>query len=222
VIQRKKGEAMGANIRKVRALFNPKSGLWTSLSLTLRAVEKYWDVEGIDISYQVSKSAEDGINKTKRAVDEGIDTIIVIGGDGMVNSIGGALIGTGVALAAIPTGSGNGFARHFDIPRDMEAASRKLVNGKRMKIDVGYVNEHPFFVTCGLAWDADLVKGFEESPVRGILPYVFAGIYHWFTYEPQKFIVTLDGETSEIENPVVLTAANLTQYGGGAKRAPNA
>jgi len=209
-------------IRRVRALFNPKSGLWTSTSLLLNSVEKNWDIDGIDISYQVSKSIEDGVAKTKRAIDDGVDTIIVIGGDGMVNSIGSALIGTDTALAVIPTGSGNGFARHFDISRDFQTASKALVGGKRMKIDVGYIDNHPFFVTCGLAWDADLVKGFDESPVRGIMPYVFSGIYSWFTYEPQNFKISLDDKAIEVDNPVVLTVANLTQYGGGAKIAPNA
>jgi YegS/Rv2252/BmrU family lipid kinase len=208
--------------RRVRVLFNPKSGIGTSIEDVRYALQRQWDVDGIDLTYQVSLSKDDGLAKVKRAVDDGVDTFIVIGGDGMINSIGSALIGTGAALAVIPAGSGNGFARHFDIPLDIEKAAKKLKSGRRMPIDVGFVNGQPFFVTCSLAWDADLVRGFEESPVRGIIPYVFAGIYHWFTYHPQDFHLELDGEEITLEEPMLLTVANLTQYGGGARIAPNA
>lgn len=213
---------MAESARRVRVLFNPKSGMGTSIEDVRYALQRYWDVDGIDLTYQVSLSKEDGLAKTRRAIEDGIDTVIVIGGDGMINSIGGALVGSNTALAVVPTGSGNGFARHFDIPLDMEKAAKALVKGHRLPIDVGFVNDQPFFITCSLAWDADLVRGFEESPVRGILPYVFAGIYHWFTYQPQDFQLTLDGEELTLEKPMLLTVANLTQYGGGARIAPNA
>lgn len=117
-------------VRKVRALYNPKSGLGMNSAETVRAaLQETWDVPGIDLTYQVSKSAEDGIAKTRRAVEDGVDTVIVIGGDGMVNTIGSALVGTDTALAVLPAGSGNGFARHFDIPLQLEKASKLLFEG---------------------------------------------------------------------------------------------
>lgn len=208
--------------RKVRALFNLKSGLWWSVEGVRHILEEYWDVPGVDLTYQVSKSKQDGIEKTLRAVEEGVDTIIVIGGDGMVNSIGSALVGTTTALAVIPAGSGNGFARHFDIPLSPEKAARSLSAGIRQRIDVGFTNNHPFFVNCGLAWDAQIAEEFEKSPVRGILPYVFAGIYKYFTYEPQVFRLVVDDNELVVDKPLVLTIANLTMYGGGAVIAPDA
>lgn len=212
----------GDRARRVRVLFNPKSGIGTSLEDVRYALQRDWDVAEVDLTYQVSLSKEDGLEKARRALEDGVDTIVVIGGDGMINSIGSVLIGTDTALAVVPTGSGNGFARHFDIPLEMQKAAKALVNGHRLPIDVGFVDGHPFFITCSLAWDADLVRGFEESPVRGILPYVFAGIYHWFTYQPQDVQLNLDGEELTLSKPMLLTVANLTQYGGGARIAPNA
>lgn len=212
----------GDRARRVRVLFNPKSGIGTSIEDVRYAMQRDWDVAGVDLTYQVSLSKEDGLEKARRALEDGVDTIVVIGGDGMINSIGSVLIGTDTALAVVPTGSGNGFARHFDIPLEMQKAAKALVNGHRLPIDVGFVDGNPFFITCSLAWDADLVRGFEESPVRGILPYVFAGIYHWFTYQPQDVQLNLDGEELTLSKPMLLTVANLTQYGGGARIAPNA
>ncbi|MCB2211734.1 diacylglycerol kinase family lipid kinase [bacterium] len=209
--------------RNVLAIFNPQSGVGFRPSDILNALREPWDsFPDINLTYQESRNIEDGVGKIRRAMDCDVDTVIVIGGDGMVNTLGAQLIGTDVKLAVLPAGSGNGFARHFDIPNNAEKAAKALIKGEVMEIDVGFVNDHPFFVTASLAWDAELVADFEKMPIRGIAPYVFAGIYKYFTYEPQDYHLNLDGEEIHIEKPLLLTAANLTQYGGGAKIAPEA
>jgi len=209
-------------VRRVRVLINPKSGLWWSSTALQQAIQKHWDTDGIDLSYQYSKTAEDGQAKTRRAVEEGVDTLLVVGGDGMVNSIGSALIHTDVALGVIPAGSGNGFARHFGIPLTADKAVQTLKQADRMAIDVGTANGRPFFVTCSMAWDATIVRSFDRSPVRGILPYVFAAAYEFLEYRAKPFAVNLDGEDISFPEPLLFTVANLTQYGGGAKVAPKA
>jgi len=210
-------------IRRVRVLINPHSGLWWSSSGLQLSLERHWNVEGMDLAYQYSRSPEDGAAKARRAVEDGADTVLVVGGDGMVNTIGSALVHTGVALGVIPAGSGNGFARHFDIPLNAEGAVTALLEGRRMTIDVGTANGRPFFVTCSLAWDAALVRTFEKSPIRGIFPYVFAAAYEFLEYDPQPFEVILDGqEHLSFSNPLLFTVANLTQFGSGARVAPQA
>lgn len=208
--------------RRVLVIFNPKSGIWFNITDLFGALSSSWDSEGVNLYYQESKSLDDGKEKARIAVKDGVDTVIAVGGDGMVNSIGSELIGTGVALAVIPTGSGNGFARHFQIPRRPTEAAIALRDGMRTKIDVGYVGDVPFLVTASLAWDAELVKGMQNTPIRGVLPYLFSGIAYYFRYTPQDFDIELEGTTLTIEKPLVLTFANLTQFGVGAKIAPSA
>lgn len=204
-------------MRKIRVFINPRSGLGRSFAQAQEVLQKHWDVKGVDLTYQFSRSAEDGVEKVHRAVEEGVDTVLAVGGDGMVNSIGGALVGSDVAFGVLPTGSGNGFARHFGIPMSVDKAARELARGERTRIDVGTANGHPFLITCSMAWDAAIVRSFEKSPVRGILPYVFAGAYELMGYVPQPFEVTFDeGEPVHWKDPLVFTVANLTQFGGGA------
>lgn len=214
---------MSSTKKKVRILINPNSGLGTTFDQIRDALLEHWDLPENELSIQFSKSKEDGQDKARRAVEEGVGKLLVMGGDGMVNTIGSVLIGTDVALGVIPTGSGNGFARHFDIPLDIVKATVALANASPHAIDVGFANDRPFFVTCSLAWDAALVKAFEKSHVRGVLPYIFAGVYQFFEYTPQPFTFLLD-ETEEIHipDPLLCTIANLTQYGGGAQIAPGA
>ena len=210
-------------MRQVLVLVNPKSGLGRSMNRLVGAAEAGWRGDDIDLYYQMSNSVEDGQAKVRRALESGVDTILVAGGDGMVNTIGAQLIGSEVAFGVLPTGSGNGFARHFDIPLQPARAAVALRAATPQWIDVGEANGRPFFVTCGMAADASLMRHFEKSPVRGIAPYIFAAAYEIFEYTPQSFVVSLDGGPEEsFDDVLVFTVANLTQFGGGALIAPQA
>ena len=211
-----------AEPRRVRVLVNPKSGLGTSFDVLREAVEIHFG-RAADVAYQFSRDVDDGRRKAERAVRDGVDAVLVAGGDGMVNSIGGALVGTPVALGVIPTGSGNGFARHFGIPLDVAGAVAALARARRRAIDVGTANGRPFFVTCSLAWDAAIARRFAAFPFRGIAPYVFAAAAELITYAPQTIHAVLDDAPAQtFSDPILFTVANLTQYGGGAQIAPKA
>lgn len=208
---------------EVRILVNMKSGLQWSFDALRKAVTKHWDTCDRNVTYQFCTSPSDGTKKAVAAVKDGVDVVLAAGGDGTVNSIGRALIGTNTAIGVIPSGSGNGFARHFGIPLGLQKAAASLAAGRVKSIDVGTVNGQPFLVTCSMAWDASIVRSFERSRVRGILPYIFAGVNEFIMYKPQPVWVSIDG-TEEVlyRDPIVLTVANLSQYGGGAVIAPGA
>ncbi len=218
------GPASANGIRRVRVLINLRSGSGVSQNKVRDILIETWDVPDIELTFQFSNSPADGRHKARQAIRDGIDTILVVGGDGMVNSIGSEVMGSRTALGVIPTGSGNGFARHFGIPLDPVEAAHALVHAAPRLIDVGLANGLPFFVTCSLAWDAAIVRTFERSPLRGVLPYVFSAMYEFLLgYTPQPFVARLDdGEPFEVRNPMVFTIANLTQFGGGARIAPHA
>jgi diacylglycerol kinase family enzyme len=209
--------------QQVHVLINPDSGIWNPFNAMAHAFLEHWETPDRELTIQFSTSKEDGRTKARKAVEKGADILLVVGGDGAVNTVGSQLVGSQTALGVIPSGSGNGFARHFGIPMDIRKAIAVLAKAEPRAIDVGFADDKPFFVTCSLAWDASLVEAFEKSPIRGILPYVFAAVYQFFEYKPQVFRVNLDDrEELHIEDPMLFTAANLTQYGGGAMIAPGA
>lgn len=209
-------------MKQVLVLINPKSGVGGPYRY-IAAIEEVWDDDDHDVFYQFSKSAEDGTAKVRRAIEYGIDTVLVVGGDGMVNTIGSELVCTDVSLGVIPAGSGNGFARHFKIPLQPMAAARALLNGSTRSIDVGRVNqERLFFITCSLAWDGALVETFERYPFRGLVPYVLAGAQQLLEYRAQPFHVTIDDEELELKHPLIFTVANLSQFGSDVLVAPDA
>lgn len=209
--------------KKVLVLANFKSGMRWSFDALQRAVAEHWEGRGHRVYYEFCHSVDDGLAKASRAVDEGTDTILAVGGDGTVSVIGRAVMGSDIALGVVPVGSGNGLARHFNIPLDPQRAVKALADASVQRIDVGRLNGRPFLVTCSMAWDASLVRTFEKLPGRGVLPYVLAGVQEFFEYRAQPMEFVVDGrETLRFEDPIVCTVANLTQYGGGARIAPQA
>ncbi|MDH3981744.1 MAG: diacylglycerol kinase family protein [Kiritimatiellaceae bacterium] len=208
-------------MKQVLVLINPKSGVGGPYRY-ITAIEDVWDNAEHDVHYQFSQSAEDGAAKVRRAIDYGIDIVIVVGGDGMVNTIGSQLVGTNVSLGVIPAGSGNGFARHFKIPLQPVAAAEALLNAYTAPIDVGKANGRLFFVTCSMAWDGALVETFEKYPFRGLVPYVLAGAQQLLEYRAQPFHVKIDDEELDLKHPLIFTVANLSQFGSDFLVAPDA
>ncbi len=210
-------------MRRVLVLVNPRAGVPRLFDRLRRAFDRWWKVPGTHLAYQFSPSMADGLGKARAAVEAGVDVIIVVGGDGTVSTIGRALLNTRVALGVVPTGSGNGFARHFGLPLSPARAIEALATASTLCIDVGLMETTPFLVTCSMAWDATIVRSFNRMPIRGILPYVFAGVYEFLDFEPQPIRVRLDErEEFVIPDPLFFTVANLSQYGGGAIIAPHA
>jgi len=176
-----------------------------------------------EVEVHVSQSKADTTERLSPANLGEVDTILVAGGDGMINSVGGELMGRELTLGVLPTGSGNGFARHFGIPLKLPKAAAALASAQPVQIDVGTVNGTPFFVTASFAWDAALVETYERMPMRGVPSYGVAGMMELFRYHPQAFEVAFDdGTTESFPQPILFTVANLTQFGGGAVVAPQA
>lgn len=209
--------------RRVLVLLNRKSGFKWSFDAIEGAFARYWESPGVDLGYAFSYSREDGREKALRAVERGIDVLMVGGGDGTISSLGSCLLGSATALGAIPLGSGNGFARHFGLPMDPEEAVAGLASASPRWIDAGMMNRRPFLVTCSMAWDAALAETFDRSPIRGVFSYVLAGVYRFFDYTPHPLELVIDHrERLLIEDPLIFTVANLSQFGGGAVIAPDA
>lgn len=79
-----------------------------------------------------------------RAVREKPAVVVAAGGDGTINAVASALVGTDIALGIVPLGTFNHFARDLNIALDLEAAVRTIVGGHSIRVDVGEVNERIF------------------------------------------------------------------------------
>ncbi|MDF3131257.1 diacylglycerol kinase family protein [Kiritimatiellaeota bacterium B1221] len=199
--------------KKIFALLNPHSGPGNTLQDTILAVHELWEDKDHQVSFQLSKNKEDAQNKIAEAKEWGADLIICSGGDGTLNSLLPALIKHEIPVAFIPTGSVNGFARHYNIPQEIPDAVKALKAGENRLIDVGTANDMLFILSCSFAWEASLVKLFEDLPTRGIATYLAAAGITAFSYAPQAHeILNADGTKNRYEEPMLLSVTNLSNY----------
>jgi diacylglycerol kinase family enzyme len=82
--------------------------------------------------------------RVRSAVRRRAGIVVAAGGDGTVSSAAAALAGTRTALAILPTGTRNHFARDLGIPLDLEAAARVVADGVVRRVDIGEVNGRRF------------------------------------------------------------------------------
>ena len=163
-------------------------------------------------------AAGDEKNIIQNVIREKPNRIIVIGGDGTVNSVASLLVDTKIPLAIIPTGSGNGLARHLNIPMQFEKALEIAVNGKVIQIDVGTINNKYFFCTAGIGFEAKVAHHFSKSRKRGLINYIYSSLVSFLRYNPIEFMLK-----NEIKSTAfTLSIANANQYGNNAFISPEA
>lgn len=155
------------------------------------------------------------------AVKEGVDIVVAVGGDGTVNEIARSLVHTNTALAIIPFGSGNGLARHLEIPMDPRKAVEVINTGVIELVDYGKINGNPFFCTCGVGFDAFVSLKFAEAGKRGMMTYLEKTLQESLKYQPETYeLETEDG--TEKHKAFLIACANASQYGNNAYIAPQA
>lgn len=151
----------------------------------------------------------------------GYSCVVAVGGDGTVNETACGLLHTSTALGIVPTGSGNGLARHLGIPIDPRRAIRQLNSAVVSAIDYGLINGHPFFCTCGVGFDAHVSREFATVKTRGFLSYVRKATEAFFSYRPQQY--RLQSEERVLDTTAFLiTVGNASQWGNEAYVAPRA
>jgi len=152
---------------------------------------------------------------------DGVDVVFAVGGDGTVHETGKRLIGRGPALGILPTGSGNGFARHIGLPLDPEACLASCSGGRIVTIDTAAVNEHPFLGIMGIGLDAVIAHRFASSSVRGLRTYVKEGLQAFAALHPEEYEIEIQGQTLR-HRAIIIAVANSGQYGNNARIAPRA
>ena len=177
----------------------------------------------IEALVRPTTAAGDARRFAEEAVASGSDLVVVWGGDGTINEAASALVHTGVPLAVIPAGSGNGLAGDLGIPFDPRLALLVAAHGRTLAIDAGQVDDCYFFNIAGIGIDAVIAARFAERGLRqrGPLAYLTLSTAELFRYHAQRYHFTLDGEPCSHE-AMLVALANGRQYGNRVLIAPGA
>lgn len=205
---------------KILFIMNPKSGVGSKESIP-ELIEKNIDKELFDYQIANTEYAGHATELAKQAVEDKVGIVVAVGGDGTVNEVGKALINTDTAIGIIPTGSGNGLARHLAIPMNVKKSLQILNQACIHKLDYGIINGIPFFCTCGMGFDAFISMKFAEAGKRGVVTYVQKVLEEGLKYEPQTYDIE-DNEGVHHYKAFLISVANASQYGNNAYIAPQA
>jgi diacylglycerol kinase (ATP) len=183
-----------------------------------------WFVEHA-IVCSATGSPGEAIQLVREAVARGAERVIAVGGDGTVSEIAASLVCSSTALAVIPAGSGNDFARAIGIPRKPAAAAHLALRGSPTRVDAGCATSsdarRTFVNVAGCGFDADVVRHL-AYPRGGSLAYLAAVLGTLSHMRPIHLRLTFDGGRTLERSVVGLAVANGTHYGGGLRIAPRA
>lgn len=215
------------DMRKIVIIVNPISGGKSKANIPDIA-EQVFPAYDYCVDVFNTQRAGHGYELAIQAIADGADTIVAVGGDGTINEIGKALItDTSVKFGIVPMGSGNGLARHAEIPMDPREAFELIRVGHSELIDYGDMNGHIFFTTAGTGFDAEVgrrfaVMGKRPSLLkRGPVTYARAIVEMAATYTPKEYTIMTDNEVFH-ERAFLITVGNAAQWGNKMYIAPRA
>ncbi len=205
--------------KKIAYIVNPNAGVANLKEIV--SLIKLHSPASMEYEIIYWEYPEQGNEITTRIKSENFTIAVAVGGDGTVNEISKALIGTNIPLAIIPIGSGNGLARHLKIPLNIKDAIRLIAGGSEISIDSCFINDRAFFCTSGIGFDAHIGKLFAEATHRGFSTYVKITLSQLFSYQPSTYSLTINKEKI-MRKAFLITFANASQYGNDAFIAPHA
>jgi diacylglycerol kinase (ATP) len=164
------------------------------------------------VSIEETESKEHALILCQKAINEGKKYVIAVGGDGTVNSIGSVLIGSNTTLGILPTGSGNGIARHLGISMNQSKALDQILKANTRSIDTLKINDQHAIGFAGLGFDAYVANLFDQYHTRGFSSYVKLTLMAYRSYNSTT-IKTNDHPQHEIYS---LIFANMSQLGNNA------
>jgi diacylglycerol kinase (ATP) len=211
---------------RIVAIVNPVSGAGLHPHAARHRVELIRDeLKQRDLSAAIHFTERSGHARelAAAAVADRADLVIVWGGDGTVNEAGSAIAGSTTTLGLIPAGSGNGLAGGLGVPRSPRAALAIALGTKTLAVDVGMLDDRPFFNIAGIGFDAHVARLFNQRSQgrRGRLPYVVIGVTEGCRYLGKDYRITLDG-ASPRTRALLIAFANGQEYGMGVQIAPRA
>jgi len=158
----------------------------------------------------------------RRHRDE-VDVVAAVGGDGTMNATAPALLESGLPLLIIPAGTGNDLARTLGIPRDPRAAVRLLDDGAPRRIDIGLVNDVPFFNVASVGFGVHLTHALTRDSKRrwGVLGYLIAGLRALGRLRPFTAWIT-HGDQVHVSRTIHIAIGNGRHFGGGMTVAEDA
>jgi len=189
---------------------------------------------GVQVEMVATTVPREATRLALEAARAGVDLIIAAGGDGTIHETANGLLRAlsqgvdGPALAVLPVGSGNDFAKLIGPVDDLERSMDIVVEGRLRRLDAARASwpnaEHWFINAAGTGIDVEVVRQIlrkRGGPTPGVARYLSAVLRALVRYRPLMLRITLDDRTIE-RDTMIIAAANGRCIGGGFWICPRA
>ena len=203
--------------REIALLTNPTSGKGLGGRTAAIALPRLREA-GFTVRQLEGRDVEEARDLARKAVDDGVETLVVVGGDGMVHLGVQAVAHTDTALGIVPAGTGNDAARYFGIPRrDPQAAADVVVAGRVRTVDLAKAG--PTYFLCVMSAGFDAVVNERANRMtwpKGQMRYNLATLAELRVFEPLPYTLDLDGDTRHVR-AMLVAVGNGPSFGGGLR-----
>jgi diacylglycerol kinase (ATP) len=203
--------------REIALLTNPTSGKGRGGRVVEQVLPRL-RAAGHEVRNLVGRDGDEALDLARQCVADGVDTLAVVGGDGMVHLAVQALAGSATRLGLVPAGTGNDVARYFDLPRqDPLAAADVVLAGRERQVDLARVGATYFVTVMAAGFDAIVnERANAMSWPKGQMRYNLATVAELRTLRPIPYVLDIDGEEQRFEATMV-AVGNGTSFGGGLR-----
>lgn len=219
-------------MRRSYLIYNPAAGRYPSRLLTERAADVL-RARGWEVCIKVTASGDHVTELAQQAVDEQMDALFVVGGDGSINQSLRPLIGSRTALGVLPAGTANVFAQEIGLPgltwtrlMALEESAHRLTDAQVWEMDIGLCNGTPFLLWSGVGLDGFIVHRIE--PRRrweknfAVVQYLTSAVWNATMWQGMNLKVLRNGDQVS-GHFLMAVVTNIHLYAGGfAELSPNA
>jgi diacylglycerol kinase (ATP) len=212
--------------KDVALLVNPTAGKGRA-SKVISTVAGRLRRAGCNVNILIGRDADEAVTFAAKAVADGVDAVVALGGDGMVNLALNAVAGTDTPLGIVPAGTGNDLAASLKLPRKDPAAAtdviaNRLATGTSAPMDAVRAAGRWFGCVLGMGFDSRVNdRANRMSWPHGRMRYNIAMVAELRVFNPLPFRLVLDGEPWETE-AMLVAVGNAKSYGAGMLVCPEA
>ncbi len=203
--------------RELALLTNPTAGRGKGARTAAMALPRLLEA-GYDVRSLAGRSPEEAMELARQCVADGVEALVVCGGDGMVHLAVQAVAATTTPLGIIPSGTGNDVARYLDLPRsDPALAADVVARGKERVIDLARVGSVHFVTVLAAGFDAIVNERANAMAwPKGQMRYNLATLAELRVLAPIPYVLELDGVEERLEATLV-AVGNGPSFGGGLR-----
>ncbi|MGZ4437188.1 MAG: diacylglycerol kinase [Nocardioidaceae bacterium] len=203
--------------REIALLTNPTAGKGKGARSAAIALPRLTEA-GFRVRNLVGRDADEARDLARRCVADGLETLVVCGGDGMVHLAVQELAGTTTGLGIIPAGTGNDVARYLGIPRnDPQRAADVVVGSKVRPLDLARTGPTYFVTVLAAGFDSKVNERANRMRwPRGQMRYNLATLAELRVFEPLPYVLELDGVERRVD-AMLVAVGNGPSFGGGLR-----